>query len=319
MKNILITILTLTSLQLSANRPQTELQIYGSAGIPITSQIRLSTSNFDGSAGVGITAFITRNIGIHLGAGVGTMRREKKIDHLETITYGLIDANNYTFDLYSTFSEYCENLCIARYFAIPLMLHFESGAPGFYTKAGAKIFLPMGNNRVNYDVSVATLQNAGYYPELDNWARTQRFAGFGTFSDNQASNDFAFQFSTALALEVGWKWRIRQNMFLYTGLFLDYCLNDFTKDYRQTPSDFSLPENLTSTSMINLGLFQHAEKMPPATVGIKLCLAFTRSDTPQASARHRALPCPAGQMRHPRSWERPSAVFNYPSLSAKMR
>ena len=315
----LVILFTLCTLQLFANHPQTELQIYGNAGVPITSQMRLSTSNFDGNAGIGITAFVTRNIGIHLGAGVGTMRREITVDNLETVTHGLIDANNYTFDLYSTFSDYCENLRIARYFALPLMVQFQQSAPGFYTKAGAKFFLPMGDNRVNYDVSVATLQNAGYYPKLDNWARTQRFAGFGTFSDNRASNDFAFQLSTALALEVGWKWCIRQNMFLYTGIFLDYWLHDFTKDYRQTPSDFCLPENLTSTGMINLELFQHAGKMPPTTVGIKLCLAFTGPKTQRSSAHHQLLLfCPPIQIDQ-RSWDRSTAVFNHPSLSARMR
>jgi len=33
----------------------------------------------------------------------------------------------------------------------------------------------------------------------------------------------------------------------------------------------------------------------------------------QVSPRHRALPCPPGQMRHNRSWDRPSSVFNHPT------
>jgi len=33
----------------------------------------------------------------------------------------------------------------------------------------------------------------------------------------------------------------------------------------------------------------------------------------QVSPRHRALPCPPGQMRHLRSWDRPSSVFNHPT------
>ena len=303
----------LSTLQIHAQRPQTELQIYTNTGIPITLESGVSSSGFDGNAGVGITAFLTRNIGVHLGIGVGTMRRETTVDKLQTVTHGLIDANNYTFDLYSTFSDYRENLRIARYFAIPLMLHFESGAPGFYTKNGAKFFLPMKDSRVNYDVHVATLQNAGYYPELDNWAKTQLFAGFGTFSDNRASNDFAFQFSTALALEVGWKWNISQNMCFYTGIFVDYWLNDFTKEHRRTPSDFSLPENLTTTEMINLELFQYANKINPTTVGIALRLAFKPSDKSRASAHHRALPCPPAQMQNRRPWDKPSLVFNHPT------
>jgi len=311
MKNILIIIFALSTLHLTAN--QTELQIYTNTGIPITLESGVSTSGFDANAGVGITAFLTRNIGIHLGIGAGTMRKEKKIKHLETVTYGLIDANNYTFDLYSTFSDYRENLRIARSFSIPLMLHFQQNAPGFYTKCGAKLLLPMGNNRVNYDVNVATLQNEGYYPKLDNWAKTQRFAGFGTFSDSRASSDFALQLSTALALEMGWKWCISQNTFLYTGVFLDYWLNDFTKEHRRTPSDFSLPENLTLEKMTNLELFQYAEKINPTTVGVTLRLAFKPSDKSRASARHRALPCPSAQIREQRSWDRPSPIFNHPA------
>jgi len=38
-----------------------------------------------------------------------------------------------------------------------------------------------------------------------------------------------------------------------------------------------------------------------------------RTPRQQVSPRHRALPCPPGQMRHQRSWDRPSSVFNHPS------
>jgi len=112
---------------------------------------------------------------------------------------------------------------------------------------------------------------------------------------------------------MGWKWQIGQNMFLYTGVFFDYWLNDFARDYRRTPSDFGLPANLTNTNMVNLDLFQYADRINPMTIGITLRLAFTRSDTPRASPRNRALPCPPGQMRHNRSWDRPSPIFNHPS------
>jgi len=309
----LVLIFILCTLQIYAQRPQTEFQITGNAGIPITLESGVSTSGFDGNAGVGITAFVSRNIGIHLGVGIGTMRRETNVGNLQTVTHGLIDVNNYIFDLHSTFSNYRENLHIARRFSIPLMLHFQQNSQGFYAKAGARFLLPVGDNRLNYDVSLATLQNAGYYVELGNWAETQPFAGFGTFNGNSMSNDFALQFSTALALEAGWKWQIGQNMFLYTGVFFDYWLSDFAKDYRQTPSDFSLPANLTSTNLINLDLFQYADRINPMTIGITLRLAFTRSDTPRASPRNQPLLCPPGQMRHNRSWDRPSPIFNHPT------
>jgi len=41
--------------------------------------------------------------------------------------------------------------------------------------------------------------------------------------------------------------------------------------------------------------------------------AQQRQPRQQVSPRHRALPCPPGQMRHNRSWDRPSSVFNHPT------
>jgi len=38
-----------------------------------------------------------------------------------------------------------------------------------------------------------------------------------------------------------------------------------------------------------------------------------RTPRPQVSPRHRMLPCPPGQMRHGRSWDRPPSVFNHPT------
>jgi len=38
-----------------------------------------------------------------------------------------------------------------------------------------------------------------------------------------------------------------------------------------------------------------------------------RQPRQRVAPHHRALPCPPGQMRHGRSWDRPSSVFNHPS------
>ena len=50
------------------------------------------------------------------------------------------------------------------------------------------------------------------------------------------------------------------------------------------------------------------------SAGLELGFAY-RFGTVQRQARpaHRGLPCPPGQMRHNRSWDRPSPIFNHPT------
>ena len=59
-----------------------------------------------------------------------------------------------------------------------------------------------------------------------------------------------------------------------------------------------------------------------ASIGIHYRIPIRRWETQQAVQRQprqrvaphqRALPCPPGQMRHNRSWDRPPSVFNHPS------
>jgi hypothetical protein len=136
---------------------------------------------------------------------------------------------------------------------------------GFYAMGGVKLNVLLSNT---YETKVRLLDNWAYYPEYNNWANTQTFAKLGKFRGKNAKGDFGFMHAI-LALEAGMKWRIAENMFLYTGGYLEYGLNDPAKDNRIPTGDYIFPES-------ELGLLEFSDQTNLMAVGIKLRLAFTR-------------------------------------------
>ncbi|MCL2416426.1 MAG: hypothetical protein FWD02_00625 [Bacteroidales bacterium] len=273
----LIFVFAIASLQASAQRPQNEFQIFGGGGIPISLQSGVSTTGFSGETGIGFTAFVSRSIGIHFGVGVGTLHKEVNVDALRTVTYGSIDANGYVRDLHTTLFDYRETLRTSTHLSVPLMLQFQPNRHGFYAMGGVRMIF-LASRNASYDVSVAALHNEAFYHQPGNWA----IADIGTFPGNSVSRNFEFpQPTTMLTLEMGWKWRIGENVFLYTGAFLDYGLNDLARDIRQPLSNFTLPETLQ-----NLTVLQYTDRVSPTVVGIKLRLAFAHSDGQRQRGGH---------------------------------
>ena len=86
--------------------------------------------------------------------------------------------------------------------------------------------------------------------------------------------------------------RVGNGVFLYTGAYLDYFLNDPAKNQRKPFANYIEPEYLT-----NLALLAFADNINIMSAGVKLRLAFFRSDKP------RMIPCsPAAT---PKMWKAP--------------
>jgi hypothetical protein len=137
---------------------------------------------------------------------------------------------------------------------------------GFYAMTGVKLNILLSNT---YESKVATLFNAEHFLDIYNWGASQEFANLGKFRGKNAKGDFGF-IHAILALEAGMKWRIATNMFLYTGAYLEYGLNDPAKDNRISTGDYIFPEQ-------ELGLLEFADQTNLMAVGVKLRLAFTKS------------------------------------------
>jgi len=277
-------ILAQISFSAPTQRPFNEFSIYGRAGIPLLLQKDASSTGFEGAVGAGFTTFVSQRLGFHFGVGFGFKNVRTHVDYLETSTFGLIDANGFLFDKHTTLSGYIETKQ-NFFFEIPLMLQFQTGLQerrfGFYAKGGAKIqFL----HQTSYSSRIETLTNLAYYPELGNWSATQTFANLGDFDGNSTSGNFNLDLFTRLVFEAGIKWRIRENRFVYTGMFINHNLRDFAQNHRMPLGEFTAPEHLTNFSLLNF-----SDQINFTTIGVQLRLAFARPPAPP----FRSVPCPS--------------------------
>lgn len=242
----------------------------------------ISSAGYGGEIGGGFAGFFSPQVGIYVGAGFSMANIKSKVSSLKHVTPGLIDNINggLLYDLHTTLNGYSE-LQKMMFLNIPVMFQFQTKHKqywnwkqnknvGFYAMGGVKIFFLVSNK---YDAMVTSLYNAAYYPELDNWADTQLFAGLGTFDKGYStSGDLDFGIMATLALETGVKWRIDKNVFLYTGVYFDYGLNDPFKDSREPHGNFTSEKQLA-----DLTLLKFADKASLLAVGVKVRFAFLRT------------------------------------------
>jgi hypothetical protein len=237
-----------------------------------------SSSGSAGELGIGFTGFVNPYVGLHVGLGISLHNVNVKVDSLKTLTTGRIDDQNLENDLYTKLTDYKEKHQTFS-LSIPFMLQFQTienasswrSRPdfqhGFYAKAGFKLNILLSNT---YESEVATLYNAAYFPDLDNWADTQTFAGLGSFKGKNAKGDFGFV-QAMFACEMGMKWRVGNDMFVYTGAYLDYGLNNPSKNNRQPTSNYLYQDDLR-----DLALLEYSEKAHLMAIGVKISLAFIR-------------------------------------------
>jgi len=277
-KWLLILLFAMGTLRMSAQKPSNEFSVYVGGGVPVLLSDGATVNGFSGDAGLGYTAFVSQQLAVHFGAGFGLSNVTVNAANLNTLTPALKDDNNYLYDLHTTLSGYKE-VQRTTFISVPVVLQFQTNSEfshDFYAMGGAKMLFWY---RTNYETSVASLYNAAYYPEFDNWAATQTFAGLGKFDGATTTGNFTLGLSVMLAFEAGMKWRISQNVSLYTGAYLDYALSDPAKDQRKPLSNYIAAEQLK-----DLTLLQYTDKINLMTVGIKLRLSFSfsrfRSITP---------------------------------------
>jgi hypothetical protein len=279
-----ILLFLISTLQLSAQRPKNEFSfIYGGGGMFAQSELQgMSAGGFSMNAGGGFATFFNQHLGVHVGAKLGIRRFEINVDKFENITRELADVEGHFFELHSTLFNYTESQA-AWFFSVPVMLQFQQNTScfftgnkhGFYAKGGINmLFL----NSTTYSANIAELHNAGFYPQFGNWLTTQKFAGFGTFNDRVANGSFNLGFCAMLAFEMGMKWRVSDCIFLYTGAFFNYGLNDPARNQRKPFSD-----NIIATDDLTnfTSLLTFTDKINPITAGLTLRLAFIRSATPR--------------------------------------
>jgi len=250
-----------------------EYSIYGGGGLS-TLNYKLSpgkrSGGFGGDFGAGFTYFIDSNWGIHSGLGVGLYSAKAKLD-CETITPNLIDEEGKRFDMHTTLAGYSETQK-AMFLNIPVMAQYRLNPnEGFYAMGGFKVGIPINGK---YSSKAAQLTNKGYYPDLNNYATVQRFAGYGIFEGKDFDDKTKLGVSIMLALEAGWKWQINNQFSLYSGSYFDFGLNNVVKDKNLPLINYSADD--PSGFFTNSALSTFTKKASIMAVGIKLRLAYIK-------------------------------------------
>jgi outer membrane protein OmpA-like peptidoglycan-associated protein len=171
---------------------------------------------------------------------------------------------------------------------IPLMLQFQTGEKHqLYAAAGGKVGLPLGGRDAACHVS--TMQNSGYYAYEDYEYTTQQFMGFGTFTDIDAKDKLSFKTAFFISMEMGAKWKLTEKLYLYTGVYLDYGLNNivetrliaslptFVAYNTANPSDFAVKSIFHSQYTQNGVAQSFTDKITPIAAGLKFRLVFGMS------------------------------------------
>ena len=276
-----ISLLLLATSALSAQNNRHEIVLYAGGGLSslkYNATIGKQRDGLGGQIGLGYNFFFIPNLGIKTGVEFSLHNASFTLDHFD-FQHDATDIENSPFEFRCTLNNYKERQSLVM-LQIPLMLQFQIGDKHqFYAAAGGKVGFPLS---AKYNSSKIAIYNSGYYEEEDCEYTTQLFMGFGQFSGS--SGNLKFKTAFFASAEIGVKWMMKGEYSFYTGLYMDYGLNNIVKPRSEPlqfleyntdhPSDFTVNSIIESKYLQNTELELFTNKIIPITAGIKLILAF---------------------------------------------
>jgi hypothetical protein len=271
---LFVTILFVTLNSFSAIAQSTqEFSVYAGGGLS-TLKYSLSEGKINNGwgcdFGMAYSYFFNEYFGVNTGLGFASYNAKIALNDATTIvTPNLKDNEGDTFDMHTTLDSYDEKQN-TMFLNIPVMLQYQTGKTNkFYAQGGVKIGIPLSGS---YKTPYTVITNKGYYPEFDNWATTQKFAGFGAFVKQESDSDLDLKVSFMLSAEAGMKWLIGNNLRFYTGIYFDYGLNDLVGTHNKPFIDYNTatPTNISSNSLLE----SLTDKVSNLAIGVKIKLAF---------------------------------------------
>lgn len=233
--------------------------------------------------GVGYSRFLSENIAITTGVEFASHNLAIQLNTLEGnyITNDGMEDFDFQYRIYN-YNE-SHNVLFVN---CPLMLHYQTGGVNrFYVAAGGKIGIPVSYNN---QISGSHIRTQGFYPQYGSEAVLESpayHAGFGTFRPSEISDDIKFNIACIASIEAGMKWSFSPKFSLYTGLYLDYGLNDISLDKdkeflpynKEEPSNYIYNSALTSySSQQGSNKLNLVDNVFPMAIGVKVKLAFRK-------------------------------------------
>ena len=299
MKNKKTGILSVLAILMAANLnaqnllERYEIGLCGSAGL---SALHFTTA--DGSKpsysagyafGMDIAVLFAERWAFRTGVNMSAYHASVAFGKLETRTQipsplELPDGMTTEYDQFYLITEYSgyEELHKAIYLRFPLMVQYQMKADAkrnFYVAAGLQVGI--GANTV-YMLRSDDVVTKGYSDHTMQYYEFQDFSEYGEdfskhgldkYENVKSMNKSDFGLVLSGALETGLRWKLRNEMALYTGIFLDYSFNDVRRD---SPTNGSINYDDKGAHTFNSFLQSQSDGTPmtgkihPLAVGLRL-------------------------------------------------
>jgi len=262
-----------------------ELSIYGGTGLSTfmnNAKEGKESFWFGGIFGLGYTYFFTPSLGLGSGLEMAFYNGEYGLKRYTQPSYRFtlpesLGLQIREMEFHSTVNGYKEEQSVML-LQIPFMLQYQRiyNDKLLYATAGTKIGFPLTGKSKSYADS---LENSGYSEYLDGEFANQKFLGFGTFTKQKGENKLTLQTAVLLSAETGIKWKLNEDLRLYTGIYFDYGLNSVTKrsynrvvEYKDQEKKHFAFNNLT-------------DEITPLAIGLKLRLSFDANALAEIGAK----------------------------------
>jgi len=255
-----------------------EFSIYGGGGI---STLLYNKSEGDekfglgGHFGLGYAFFFSENWGILSGAEMAFYNTERKVKTRTKISehkdpeYEHIDPRS---DYYlNSFQENIEEDATAMVLQIPMMLQFSTGSNHlFYAVAGGKIAVPLNATQKSF---IGSITNSRYYPieDIEYFPDTHGFLDdIGTDENKKSKEDVSLKTAFFASAETGMKWKLSESLRLYTGVYFDYGLTDFSEEYGAMAVGAKIKLSFGSDPVVEEERRKAAQKTADSLAAVKL-------------------------------------------------
>jgi hypothetical protein len=202
-----------------------------------------------------------RTVAFRTGFEVANYQTALQISSLQD-AYDTRDMDGEPINFRYMVNDYSENISIL-YLQIPLFFQFMNRGNDliskhrFYADLGFKVGIPV---HTELKVSSMNMTSSAYYYNYDNEISEPAFMGYGNFNvEGMVPSKIKTNISIIASIELGMRWHLYHNkLFLYTGLYCDYGLNNIAPVLNNTDNNdnhliYYNPENpaaFTSNSLI---------------------------------------------------------------------
>ncbi len=237
-----------------------------------------------GGIGIGYTYLFKPKWGIATGLELDIYNAKTKITgHSDTyLAIDDEDKRNQMTLMVEKFDNF-EETQRAYYLNIPIMLQYQgNGEEGrkFYAALGGKIGIPI---QCNYK-STGDYLTKGHYIFTQTTFEDMPEHGYNFYDDLKADEKLKLDLNFQLSGELGYKWLMKDDLYLYTGVYCDYGLNDIRKTKnspdrvlqynRENPVKYIINSIAESQYTNEKGTYNYMKKMNTLSFGLKVKLAF---------------------------------------------